>query len=71
MFLSKFLKKGSLFSMEFKGFGLSLVDNEPKEIIYMSIHKLNFVIEKVKFLLKNVVNSGLNNTRVAKSQIKS
>ena len=33
--------------MEFKGFGLSLVDNEPKEIIYMSIHKLNFVIEKL------------------------
>ena len=30
-----------------KGFGFSLIDNEPKELIYMSIYKFNFTFENV------------------------
>jgi hypothetical protein len=48
MFLTQFLKKGFTFGVDLKGVGISLVDNEPKEIIYLSIYKLSFMIEKVR-----------------------
>lgn len=47
MFLAGFLKKGFSFIVDLKGIGLSLIDNEPKEIIYFCIYRLNFLIEKV------------------------
>lgn len=51
MFLTKFLKKGYTFGIDLKGVGISLIDNEPKELIYMSIYNLNFIIDKVCFKL--------------------
>jgi len=33
-----------------KGIGVSLVDNEPKEILFVSVHKLSFLIEKVRLI---------------------
>lgn len=44
------MKKESKFSFDMKGIGISLIDNEPREILYLSIYKLNFMIEKVKFI---------------------
>ena len=43
MMLAQFLKSGFKYTMEFKGFGFSLIDNQPRELIYMSVYRFNFV----------------------------
>ncbi len=40
------MKKESKFKVEMKGIGISLIDNEPKEVLFFSIYKLSFLIEK-------------------------
>jgi hypothetical protein len=47
MMLSSMMKKESKFCVEMKGLGLSLIDNEPKEVLFLSVYKLSFHIEKV------------------------
>lgn len=54
MMLSRMMKKESKFQLEMKGVGLSLIDNEPKEILYISIYKFSFLREIVIF---NIYNS--------------
>ena len=49
MMLQSMMKKESKFNVNIKGVGISLIDNEPKELLYISIYKLNFLIEQVKF----------------------
>ena len=39
------LKQGFKYTLNFKGFGVSLIDNEPKELIYMSVYKVVIVLE--------------------------
>ena len=46
MMLSSMMKKESKFQFVMKGLGVSLVDNEPKEVLFFSIYKLTFLIEK-------------------------
>lgn len=45
--LSNMMKKESKFRVEMKGLGLSLIDNEPKEVLFLSVYKLSFHIEMV------------------------
>lgn len=47
MMLQSMLKKESKFELTMKGVGLSLIDNEPKEILFVSIYKLHFIREIV------------------------
>jgi hypothetical protein len=46
MMLAMYMKQGSKFTVDLKGFGLSLVDSEPRELIYLSVYKLYFSMEK-------------------------
>jgi hypothetical protein len=46
MMLSSMMKKESKFKVDLKGLGLSLIDNEPKEMLYISIYKMQFMLEK-------------------------
>ncbi len=48
MMLSSMMKKESKFKIEMKGIGLSLIDNEPKEVLFLSVYKFSFMIEKVR-----------------------
>jgi hypothetical protein len=47
MMLSSMMKKESKFRVEMKGLGVSLIDNEPKEVLFLSVYKLSFHIENV------------------------
>ena len=47
MMLSTMMKKESKFKIDLKGLGLSLIDNEPKEVLFLSVYKMSFMIEKV------------------------
>lgn len=49
------MKKESKFNIDLKGIGISLIDNEPKEILYVSIYKLNFMIDKVFLSIANTL----------------
>ena len=49
MMLSTMMKKESKFRVEMKGLGVSLIDNEPKEVLFLSVYKLSFLLEKVSF----------------------
>ena len=40
------MKKESKLRVELKGLGISLIDNEPKEVLYLSIYKMQFMLEK-------------------------
>jgi hypothetical protein len=46
MMLSSMMKKESKFKVDLKGLGISLIDNEPKEMLYISIYKMQFMLEK-------------------------
>ena len=46
MMLASMMKKESKFNVSLQGIGVSLIDNEPKEVLYISIYKLSFLIEK-------------------------
>jgi hypothetical protein len=63
--LAKFLKTGYKYSIDLKGLGLSLVDNEPKEIMYLSVYKINFKISKVCYIyffyIKVIISGQKNN----------
>jgi hypothetical protein len=45
MMLQSMMKKESKLKVEMKGLGISLIDNEPKEILYLSIYKMQFLLE--------------------------
>jgi hypothetical protein len=47
------MKKESKFCVEMKGLGVSLIDNEPKEVMFLSVYKLSFHIEKVSLHVSN------------------
>jgi hypothetical protein len=40
MLLKNMMKKESKFIVDLKGLGVSLIDNEPKEMLYLSIYKM-------------------------------
>jgi vacuolar protein sorting-associated protein 13A/C len=44
------------FKLALLGVGVSLIDNEPKELIYMSMHEINSIIEK-KVVAENKMHS--------------
>jgi hypothetical protein len=44
------MKKESKFRVEMKGLGVSLIDNEPKEVLFLSVYKLSFHIENVSLV---------------------
>jgi hypothetical protein len=46
MLLYSMMKKESKFLVDLKGLGISLIDNEPKELLYISIYKMQFMQEK-------------------------
>lgn len=46
MLLYSMMKKESKFLVDLKGLGISLIDNEPKELLYLSIYKMQFMQEK-------------------------
>lgn len=46
MMLSSMMKQESKIKMDMKGIGISLIDNEPKEVLFVSVYKLSFLIEK-------------------------
>jgi hypothetical protein len=48
MMLQSMLKKESKLKIEMKGLGISLIDNEPKEVMFLSVYKLAFMIETVR-----------------------
>lgn len=45
--LKSMMKQESKISFNMKGVGISLIDNEPKEILFVSVYKLAFSIAKV------------------------
>ena len=47
MMLQSMMKKESKLIFNIKGIGISLIDNEPKEILFVSVYKISFLIEKV------------------------
>lgn len=47
MLLSSMMKKESKMMVNLRGLGVSLIDNEPKEILYLSVYKLSFLKETV------------------------
>ncbi len=47
MMLQTMMKKESNMSFNMKGIGVSFIDNEPKEIFFVSVHKISFLIKKV------------------------
>jgi hypothetical protein len=51
MMLSNMIKKESTFNVNLKGLGVSLVNNEPQEILYLSIYKINFMLKNVRLYL--------------------
>lgn len=55
LFLQKFLQTGYKFAVNFKGVGISLIDNEPKEIIYISVYSMQFMIEQVSQVIRITV----------------
>jgi len=60
--LSNMMKKESTFNVNLKGLGVSLVNNEPQEILYLSIYKINFMLKNVRLYLYSTTtffNSGL------------
>jgi hypothetical protein len=47
MMVKSMMKQESKISFNIKGVGVSLIDNEPKEILFVSVYKLAFSISKV------------------------
>jgi hypothetical protein len=45
LFFSKMMKTGEKSEYNFKGFGMSIVDQEPKELMYISMYKVSYISE--------------------------
>jgi len=46
LLLKNFLKTGTKQCYRFRGLGISIIDNEPKELIYFSIYKFNYTYDQ-------------------------
>ena len=55
MMLQSMMKKESKLKVELKGLGLSLIDNEPKEVLFLSVYKLSFMIETVTLISLTII----------------
>jgi hypothetical protein len=66
MMVKSMMKQESKISFNIKGVGVSLIDNEPKEILFVSVYKLAFSISKVSPTALNFDRAISSNRKMGK-----